>query len=119
LVRELPNVKDKGEFLRIGTLHQKNLRRARGAHRPLAGEVADLCWGDLRRACGRELFQHETTEMAHWNLSLELRILPSPDVDVMPHPPTSIGGFALTARKSSFRGGMKKISFLCETLRIG
>jgi len=29
LVRELPNVKDKGEFLRIGTLHQKNLRRAR------------------------------------------------------------------------------------------
>src|SRR5882757_3799350 len=29
------------------------------------------------------------------------------------------GGFVLTARKSSFRGGMKKISFSCETLRIG
>ena len=29
LVRELPNVKDKGEFLRIGTLHQKRLEAGR------------------------------------------------------------------------------------------
>ena len=77
--------------------------------------MADLCWGDLRRACERELFQYEMTEMAHWNLSfgtqnssITIRILPSLDVDATPHPPTSIGGFVLTARKSSFRGGMKK-----------
>ena len=45
LVRELPNVKDKGEFLRIGTLHQKNLRRGARSTSPTGGEVADLCRG--------------------------------------------------------------------------